>query len=82
MLVCCSFGSFEIQMPNRFNTQTKDTLKLIANNFNYLQEFVKQKKLLSIIVVFSKNFLNTFIKVTIFGKLYQYSSSYTKLEQN
>ena len=82
MLVCCSFGSFEIQTPNRFNTQTKDTLKLIANNCNYLQEFVKQKKPLSIIVVFSKNFLNTFIKVTIFGKLYQYSSSYTKLEQN
>ena len=56
-----------------------DTSKLLAYNCNYLEEFVKQKKLPSIIVVLSKNFLNTFIKITILGKLYQYSSCYAKV---
>ena len=36
----------------------------------------------SIIVVLSKNFLNTFMKITILGRLYQYSSCYAKLEQH
>ena len=65
MVACWSFGRFEIRTPNRFKTQTKDTSKLLACNCNYLQEFVKQKKSLSIIVLLSKNFRNTFIKITI-----------------
>ena len=53
IVTCCGFGRFEIWKPNRFKTQTKDTSKLLAHNCNYLQEFVKQEKLLSIIVVLS-----------------------------
>ena len=70
----CSFGRFEIWTPNRFKTQANDTSKLLACNSNSLQEFVKQKKSLSIIVLSSKNFLKTFVKITILGNLYQYSS--------
>ena len=79
---CCSFGRFKIRTPNRFKTQTNDASELLACNSNSLQEFVKQKKLLSIIVVLSKNFLNTSVKITILGKLYQYSSCYAKLEEH
>ena len=82
VVACWSFGRFEIRTPNGFKTQTNDTSKLLAHNCNDLQEFVKQKKLVSIIVVLSKSFLNTFIKIAILGKLYQYSSCYAKLEQH
>ena len=82
IVACYSFGRFEIQTPSRFKTQTNNTSKLLACKSNSLQEFFKQKKLLSVIVVLSKNFLNTFVKITILCKLYQYSSCYAKLEEH
>ena len=37
---------------------------------------------LSIIFILRQNFVNTFFKVAILGKLYQYRNCYTKLEQH
>ena len=76
----CVFGRFEIQTPNKFKTQTNDTSKLLACNSNSVEDLLS--KSLSIIVVLSQNFLNTFVKISILGKLYQYSICYAKLEQD
>ena len=70
------------EQPDRFKTQTNDPSKLLGCNSNTLQDLVKQKKSLCIIVLLSKYFLNTFVKITILGELYQYSSCCTKLEQH
>ena len=65
-----------------FKKQSSGTLKILADNCNHQQGLVKQKLLLSIIVVLWQNFVNTFIKIPILGKLYQCSSCYAKLEQH
>ena len=43
---------------------------------------LNKKLLLSTIVVLRQNFLNTLIKITILGKIYQCISCYAKLEQH
>ena len=43
---------------------------------------LNKKMSLSIIVVLRQNFLNTFIKIAILGKIYQCNSCYSKLEQH
>ena len=63
IVACCRF---KIGTPNRFKIQTNDTSELLARNCNYLQEFVKQKKSLSIIVVLSKHFLKTLLQRSLF----------------
>ena len=80
---CCTFGKLEIRIltPNRFKNQFSGTLKLLAHNFNHQQGLAKQKLSLSIIVVLNQNFLNTFIKIAILGKIYQ-CNSYSKFEQH
>ena len=43
---------------------------------------LNKKLLLSIIVILTQNFLNTFIKTAILGKIYLCSNCYAKLEQH
>ena len=42
-VACGTFGKFEIKTltPNTFKNQSSDTLKLLGNNCNHQQEFVK-----------------------------------------
>ena len=83
-MACCAFGNLEIRTitPNRFKNQSSGTLKLLGQNCNHQQGFIKKKLSLSIIVVLRQNFLNTFIKIPILGKLYQCSSCYSQFEQH
>ena len=72
-IACCTFGVFEVITikPNRFKNESSDTVKTLAHNCNHQQELVKQKLSLSIIVGLRQNFLNTFIKIAVLGKIYQ-----------
>ena len=82
----CTFGVPEVRTitPNRFKNQSSGTLIILTCNCNHQQGLIKQKMSLCIIVVLRQNFLNlnTFIKIAILGKIYQYSSCYAKLEQH
>ena len=53
IVACCTFGRFEIRTltPNRFKNQTNDTLAPLGHNYNHQRRFLKQKLLLSIVVV-------------------------------
>ena len=76
-----------VSVDSKPEHQIDSKLKLMAHR-NYLPttatiyKNLLNKKILSIIVILSKNFLNTFIKIAILGKLYQYSICYAKLEQH
>ena len=81
----CTFGMLEIRTltPSRFKDQCSDTLNILGRSCNYQQGFVKQRTLsLSITVVLNLNFLKTFIKIAILGRLYQCNSCYTKVGQH
>ena len=55
IMSCCAFENREIRTvkSNRFKNQSSDTLKLLGQNCNYQQGFIKKKLSLSIIVVLS-----------------------------
>ena len=53
----------------RFRNKSSYTLKLLDQNCNRQQGFIKQKMLLSIIVVLSQNSLNTVIVITIIDEI-------------
>ena len=84
IMACYAFGNLETRTvtPNRLKNQSSGALKLLGQNCNHQQGFIKKKLSLSIIVVLRHNFLNTFIKIPILGKLYECSSCYEKLEQH
>ena len=54
IVACCTFGLLEIRTltPNRLTNINNDNLKLLDNNRNRLQGFIKQKLSLSIVVAF------------------------------
>ena len=76
IVICCTFGRLEIQTlrPNGFKNQANDTLKLLGHNYSHLQELFKQENVALHHCGFKLNFLNTFMKIAVLGKLYQCSS--------
>ena len=72
-MACCTFNVLGIRTitPNRFKNQSGSTLKILAHDYNHQQGLLNKKMSLFIIVVLRQNFLNTLIKITILGKIYQ-----------
>ena len=57
-------------------------MKILAHICNHQQGLVKQKTFTLHHCGFKADFVNTFIKIAILGKIYQCSSCYAKLEQH
>ena len=75
----CTFGNLEIRTlkPNRFKNKFSDTLKLLDQNFNHQQGFIKQKT----IALHHRCFKLKFPKHCYCDRYYRLNSSYWRLEQ-
>ena len=79
IMTYCTFGNLEIRTLklNRFKNQSSDTLKLLDQNFNHQQGFIKQKT----VALHHHCFKLKFPKYCYCVRYYRLNSSYWRLEQ-